>query len=340
MPQRHRAPYSPEFRRQMVELVRSGRDPEQLAREFEPSAQAIRNWVAQADRDEGRREDGLTTIEREELRRLRRENRQLRDERPAAVLDERCGYRQQACAGRSRRSAPWSPANAVRRSGAARPGDEGAVSREGRVQGRHPDPRHRGPPSRSRWPASWLARAESPAANPSRAAQAATLERVATRRSETVATVRLISPSQAPPRVASQNLASRASSRTTEKRRSDGPALCAAVHRRSRTRGESQSPSRRAWSRGSRGEAHATRISKSSSRRRRARGGWRGPAGPAARRKARKPARIAPAAPRLPTRGHAGKAAAESSSCVGLRTGPPRGRFPRHSPCSCRSAVS
>jgi transposase len=65
----------------MIELVRSGRDPEQLAREFEPSAQAIRNWVAQADRDEGRREDGLTTFEREELRRLRRENRQLREER-------------------------------------------------------------------------------------------------------------------------------------------------------------------------------------------------------------------------------------------------------------------
>jgi hypothetical protein len=47
----------------------------------EPSAQAIRNWVAQADRDEGRREDGLTTAERDELSRLRRENRQLRLER-------------------------------------------------------------------------------------------------------------------------------------------------------------------------------------------------------------------------------------------------------------------
>jgi transposase len=45
------------------------------------SAQAIRNWVAQADRDEGRREDGLTTVEREELNRLRRENRQLKLER-------------------------------------------------------------------------------------------------------------------------------------------------------------------------------------------------------------------------------------------------------------------
>src|SRR5579863_404751 len=70
MPQRHRPPYAPEFRRQMIEMVRAGRDPEQLAREFEPSAQAIRNWVAQADRDAGRRDDGLTTVEREELRRL------------------------------------------------------------------------------------------------------------------------------------------------------------------------------------------------------------------------------------------------------------------------------
>ena len=60
-------PYAPEFRRQMVELVRAGRTPEQLAKEFEPSAQAIRNWVAQVDRDEGRREDGLTTVERESL---------------------------------------------------------------------------------------------------------------------------------------------------------------------------------------------------------------------------------------------------------------------------------
>jgi transposase len=74
-------PYAPEFRWQMVELVRAGRTPEQLAKEFEPSAQAIRNWVAQADRDEGRREDGLTTVEREELSRLRRENRQLKLER-------------------------------------------------------------------------------------------------------------------------------------------------------------------------------------------------------------------------------------------------------------------
>jgi transposase len=65
----------------MVELVRAGRSIEELAREFEPSTQAIRNWGAQADRDDGRRSDGLTSSEREELNRLRRENRQLKLER-------------------------------------------------------------------------------------------------------------------------------------------------------------------------------------------------------------------------------------------------------------------
>jgi transposase len=76
-----RAAYPAEFRQQLVELVRAGRTPEELGREFEPSAQAIRNWVQQADLDEGRREDGMTTVEREELRRLRRENRRLQMER-------------------------------------------------------------------------------------------------------------------------------------------------------------------------------------------------------------------------------------------------------------------
>jgi len=70
MPKSH-PPYPPKFQRQMVELVRAGRNPEELAKEFEPAAQAIRNWVAQADRDAGRRDDGLTSAEREELRRLR-----------------------------------------------------------------------------------------------------------------------------------------------------------------------------------------------------------------------------------------------------------------------------
>ena len=80
MPKSH-APYPPEYRQQLVELVRAGRTPEELSKEFEPSAQAIRNWVCQADRDEGRRQDGLSTPEREELRRLRRDNKQLRLER-------------------------------------------------------------------------------------------------------------------------------------------------------------------------------------------------------------------------------------------------------------------
>ena len=78
---RYRKPYPREFKEKVVALIRQGRTPEELAREFEPTAQAIRNWVAQADRDEGRREDGLTTNEREELQRLRRENERLREER-------------------------------------------------------------------------------------------------------------------------------------------------------------------------------------------------------------------------------------------------------------------
>ena len=83
-----RPPYSPEFRRQMIELVRAGRDPEDLAREFEPTAQSIRAWVAQADRQEGRREvkstsadAALSAAEREGLARLRREDKQPRLER-------------------------------------------------------------------------------------------------------------------------------------------------------------------------------------------------------------------------------------------------------------------
>lgn len=80
MPKSHR-PYPPAYRERMIELVRSGRSPESLAKEFEPSAQCIRNWVRQADRDAGRRQDGLTTDERTELQRLRRENATLREER-------------------------------------------------------------------------------------------------------------------------------------------------------------------------------------------------------------------------------------------------------------------
>jgi len=93
-----RAPYPPEFRAQMVELVRSGRTPEELSREFEPSAQSIWNWVRQAERDQGVRTDGLTTDEKEELRRLRRGVRVFREEkeilRKAAAW---CLSRQRPC---------------------------------------------------------------------------------------------------------------------------------------------------------------------------------------------------------------------------------------------------
>jgi transposase len=62
-------------------MVRAGRTPGSLARQFEPSAEAIRNWIRQADLDEGRRADGLTTDERAELSKLRRDVKVLREER-------------------------------------------------------------------------------------------------------------------------------------------------------------------------------------------------------------------------------------------------------------------
>ena len=76
-----RAPYPPEFKRELIELARAGRSFTSLSREFGPHVQTIQAWVKQDDLDEGRRADGLTTAEREELRRLRRENRTLRMER-------------------------------------------------------------------------------------------------------------------------------------------------------------------------------------------------------------------------------------------------------------------
>ena len=77
---RTRAPYPVEFRAEMVRLVRAGRSARELSREFEPSEQTIRNWVNQADVDNGRRE-GLTTAQLDELRRLRRECRILGEEK-------------------------------------------------------------------------------------------------------------------------------------------------------------------------------------------------------------------------------------------------------------------
>ncbi len=81
LPKSH-PPYPPEFRAEAVRLVRPGeRNPEALARDLGCSPQAIRTWVRQADVDAGRRSDGLTTAEREEPARLRREVRVLREER-------------------------------------------------------------------------------------------------------------------------------------------------------------------------------------------------------------------------------------------------------------------
>ena len=76
-----RPPYPAEFRQQILELVRAGHTPEDLEKQFEPRAQTIRNWIQQADRDNGNRQERLTRAEREELSRLRRENRQLKLER-------------------------------------------------------------------------------------------------------------------------------------------------------------------------------------------------------------------------------------------------------------------
>ena len=78
---RTRAPYPAEFRARMVELVRAGRTPEELSREFEPTAQSISNWVGQAERDQGVRPDGLTSDDKQELRHLRREVKILREEK-------------------------------------------------------------------------------------------------------------------------------------------------------------------------------------------------------------------------------------------------------------------
>lgn len=77
----NRKPYPAEFRRQIVELAGAGRSPRELANEFGVSEQAIRNWLKQAELDDGRRSDGLASEEREELKRLRRELRQVKLER-------------------------------------------------------------------------------------------------------------------------------------------------------------------------------------------------------------------------------------------------------------------
>jgi transposase len=74
--------FPPEYKAEVVERIRStGKTVGQVARELDLTESAVRQWVRQADLDAGRRSDGLTTAEGEELRRLRRGNRELCEER-------------------------------------------------------------------------------------------------------------------------------------------------------------------------------------------------------------------------------------------------------------------
>jgi transposase len=94
--------YPKEFRRQMVELHRAGRTLTDLSRQFGASQWAISRWVKQAARDEGRGDGGLTTAEREELARLRRENKRLRIERE--ILSKAAAWFAQETVPNSKRS--------------------------------------------------------------------------------------------------------------------------------------------------------------------------------------------------------------------------------------------
>ena len=78
---RFHPPYPSEFRSQVVGLVRAGRSIASLVKEFNLTDTTIRNWLRQTDLDAGKRTDGLTTEEKQELTRLRRENARLREER-------------------------------------------------------------------------------------------------------------------------------------------------------------------------------------------------------------------------------------------------------------------
>jgi len=94
--------YPKEFRRQLVELHRGGRSLAELSREFGPTQWAISRWVKQAARDAGRGDGGLTTSEREELARLRRENKRLQMERE--ILAKAAAWFAQETAPNSKRS--------------------------------------------------------------------------------------------------------------------------------------------------------------------------------------------------------------------------------------------
>jgi len=95
-------PYPHDFRARMIDLVRSGRTFSSLAREFSVTETTIRSWVRQADLDQGRRTDGLTTEEKQELTRLRKENARLREERD--ILEKAAAWFAQESATRKKRS--------------------------------------------------------------------------------------------------------------------------------------------------------------------------------------------------------------------------------------------
>lgn len=100
---RFKPPYPPEYRRKLVELARSGRTLSSLAKEFGVTDVTLRSWVRQADLDTGRRTDGLTTEERQELARLRKENARLREERD--ILEKAAAwFAQEAVGTRKKRS--------------------------------------------------------------------------------------------------------------------------------------------------------------------------------------------------------------------------------------------
>ncbi len=98
---RTRPPYDPEFRSQIIEMVREGKRPPDLAREFGVTASTIWKWVKQAQIDTGERDDGLTTDEKTELAQLRKENRVLREERD--ILKKAAAWFAQEAAGTPKR---------------------------------------------------------------------------------------------------------------------------------------------------------------------------------------------------------------------------------------------
>jgi transposase-like protein len=100
---RFKPPYPLEFRSKVIELARSGRTLSSLAKEFGVTDVTLRSWVRQADLDAGRRTDGLTTEEKQELARLRKENARLREERD--ILEKAAAwFAQEAVGTRKKRS--------------------------------------------------------------------------------------------------------------------------------------------------------------------------------------------------------------------------------------------